>query len=136
MLTTSSVFSARMLRMAQVTRIHSGKTPIRIHYIPEWAEKRQMKQADIVRNMPPDSRVDKSTVSRWFNGSLPKEEHLIALAGLLLRPEEKPEEEVWRLFHHPDDDWLTRFFRGRSAAERERAIRVLSASFDQTGTDG
>lgn len=132
MLTTSDLHSATMLRMAQVTRIHSGRTPVRIHYIPEHAANRGMKQADIVREMSPDSRIDKSTVSRWFKGSIPKEDHLIALAGLFFGDEE----EVSRLFQHPDEDWMTHFFRGRTAAERERVKRMLLAAFDQTGTDG
>jgi hypothetical protein len=132
MLTPNSLHIAKMLRMAQVTRIHSGRTPVRIHYIPEHAASRGMKQADIVREMSPDSRIDKSTVSRWFKGSLPKEEHLIALAGLFFGDEE----EVSALFLHPDEDWMTRLLRGRSADERKRVMRLFSAAFDQTGTDG
>lgn len=105
-----------MLRMTQITKIHRDKNPVRIHYIREWARKRQLKQADIVRNID----VDKSTVSRWFKGTLPKEEHLIALAGYLAT-------DVPSLFRDPDDDWLSKFFRDKSDEQREQAIRVLRA---------
>lgn len=117
-----------MLRMTQIHKIHGGKTPVRIHYIREWAAKRNLKQSDFVKNID----VDKSTVSRWFAGTLPKEEHLIALAGFLST-------EVTSLFRHPDDDWLAKFFRDKTDEQREQAIRVLRALAEQnsqfTGTD-
>ena len=54
-----------LLRMAQqALRVHSGKTPPRIHFIVEWAEKRQLSQADIVREVGADKYV--STV--WGRG--------------------------------------------------------------------
>jgi hypothetical protein len=68
--------------------------------------------------------VDKSTVSRWFKGTVPVEEHLIALTGFL------EAEEPAALFRHPQDDWLAQFFRGRSAAQRARAIKILQASME------
>lgn len=121
-----------MLRMTQVTSIHSGKTPQRIHFIPEWAAKREMRQADIVKAFPPDMNVNKSTVSRWFKGSLPEAHHLAGLAAIF-------ETEVSSLFRDPDDDWITKFFRERSEAERDQAIDVLKALFknsSRTGTEG
>lgn len=128
MLTTGNFAVAIMLRMAQVTKIHGGKTPVRIHFIREWAIHRNVKQTDIVRNID----VDKSTVSRWFKGTLPKEDHLIALAGYL-------ETEVPSLFRHPDDDWLAKYFRDKSEEQKEQAIRVLRALAEEhaqkTGTD-
>lgn len=128
MLTTPHLADAIMLRMAQVTKIHGGKTPVRIHFIREWALHRHRKQSDIVRNID----VDKSTVSRWFAGTLPKEEHLIALAGYLMT-------EVPSLFRHPDDDWLARYFRDKTEEQKEQAIRVLKALAEEhaqkTGTD-
>ena len=92
-----------MLHMTQVTKIHSQKRPVRFHFIDEWSAKRGLRQVDLVRELP----VDKSTVSRWFAGSLPKEEHLAALAELF-------QIEVSALFRHPDDDWIARLLQGRS----------------------
>lgn len=106
--------------MSRPSRIHKDKRPPRFHYIPEWAERRQVKQADIVRAL----EVDKGSVSRWFQGTIPVEQHLIALAGFL------EAEEPAALFRHPDDDWLAAFFRGRPAAQRQRAINILKASMD------
>lgn len=110
--------------MAQVTRIHSNKTPQRLHYIVEWAERRGLKQADIVREVG----ADKATVSRWFGGSLPNEAYLQPLAGLFGT-------EVVGLFRHPDDDWIARFLQGRTSDEIGRIKTVLSSAFPKTGTD-
>jgi transcriptional regulator with XRE-family HTH domain len=119
-----------MLRMTQVHRIHADKTPQRYHYIPEWAAKRNMRQKDIVAAFPLEMSVDKGTVSRWFNGSLPKAHHLEALATIF-------QVEVNSLFRHPDDDWIAQLFRDRSEADRDKAIAVLKALFPpRTGTDG
>lgn len=120
-----------VLRMAQVVRIHSGKTPIRMHYIREWAKKRGLKQADIVRQMPADQKADKSTVSRWFKGSVPTEKHLVALVGIL------EAEEPAQLFRHPDDDWIAGLLRGRSEEERQKIAQVIEITFPRrTGTGG
>ena len=124
--------SAIVLRMAQVTRIHAAKTPHRMHYIPEWSEKRGIKQADIVRQMPAGLEVDKSSVSRWFRGKLPSERHLIALAALLEL------EEVAALFRSPEDDWLMRLFRHRTEEEKARIAQLVEIAVPQskTGTAG
>lgn len=90
----------------------------KFHYIPEWAEKRDLKQAEVARELD----VDKGTVSRWFKGNIPTEKHLLALAGLFSCT-------VPDLFRHPDDDWLSRFLRGRSEEERERIIETLKTAF-------
>lgn len=108
-----------MLHMMQVTRIHTDKRPRRIHYIPEWAEKRGFKQADIVRELG----ADKATVSRWFSGQLPQDKWLEPLA-MFLRAR-----SVQALFTHPDDDWLAEFFEERSVEERRRAISILENAF-------
>lgn len=92
----------------------------RLHYIVEWAEKRGLKQADIVREI----EVDKGSVSRWFHGTLPSSEHLRRLAALLT------DGDVTSLFRHPDDDWLSRMLRGRTEAERNRIRRILEALID------
>jgi len=91
----------------------------RLHYIPEWAERRGLSQADIARELD----VDKSSVSRWFAGSMPTEKWLVPLAALL------QVDEIASLFRHPDDDWLERFFRGRSDDERQRIKATLEAAF-------
>ena len=104
--------------MPRPTSIHAGKQPHRLHFIVEWAERRQLTQADISREL----EVDKSSVSRWFAGTLPAEKHLLALAALL-------QIDVPALFRHPDDDWLARFLRGRDEAERARIRATLEAAF-------
>lgn len=91
----------------------------RIHYIPEWASKRGLIQADIVREIG----VDKSTVSRWFDGMLPSDVHLVALSDLLEL------DEPAALFRHPDEDWLSRLLRGRTEDERKRILVMIEAAF-------
>jgi len=91
----------------------------RKHYIPEWAEKRGLIQADIVR----ETGADKATVSRWFSGNMPQDHYLDALVGYL----ELDDRDA--LFRHPDDDWMARFLRGRSDEEKERIRTMLEAAF-------
>lgn len=112
--------------MRNVSYIHSGKTPTRLHFIPEWAEKRELRQADIAREL----EADKGLVSRWFDGTLPKPEYLERLAALFGTT-------VNGLFQHPDDDWLTKFFRDKTEEQKERAINMLKLMFDdsRTGTN-
>lgn len=100
--------------------IHGGKTPTRIHFIVEWAEHYGMKQSDIVRELG----VDKGLVSRWFSGTLPKHEYLERLAALF-----QMEGDINRLFRHPNDDWLLKFFQDKSEADRERARELLELMF-------
>jgi transcriptional regulator with XRE-family HTH domain len=114
-----------VLRMAKLTTIHSNKTPQRYHFIVEWAEKRGLSQADIVRELG----ADKSVVSRWFSGSLPSEKYLEPLAGLFAT-------QVSGLFRHPDDDWMMRFLRERTSEELDRIKATLEAAFPRrSGTD-
>jgi transcriptional regulator with XRE-family HTH domain len=103
--------------MARPVRIHQ---PPRFHYIPEWAERRNVSQADIVRGVG----ADKSTVSRWFEGSVPSAEYLIALTGFLEAGEPAA------LFRHPDDDWMARLLRGRSGEERARIEATIRATIE------
>lgn len=114
------------LRMTKPPRIHNDKQPNRIHFIVEWAEKRQLSQADIVRELG----ADKSVVSRWFSGSLPSEKYLEPLAALFST-------SVSGLFRHPDDDWLLRFMQERSIDEITRMKNMLELAFPdkKTGTD-
>jgi transcriptional regulator with XRE-family HTH domain len=111
--------------MSNIPQIHGDKTPIRIHYIVEWAEKRGLSQADIVREIG----ADKSLVSRWFSGMLPKEDYLMRLAALFGT-------DVHGLFRDPEDDWLLKFFRDKSDAQRERAIEMLQIFFKENGKTG
>jgi hypothetical protein len=113
-----------LLRMAKHSNIHSGKTPTRIHFIVEWAEKRGLSQADIVREIG----ADKSVVSRWFSGSLPSEKYLEPLAGLFST-------EVVGLFRHPEDDWMMKFLQERSLDELNRIRSTLEIAFPRTGTN-
>jgi transcriptional regulator with XRE-family HTH domain len=100
------------LRMAPVAKIHKGKQPHQFHFIPEWAEKRKVSQADIARELA----VEKSTVTRWFAGVVPTNKHLVPLAAFLTQ-EDPPDPTA--LFRHPDEDWLTRLFRSRAAEDRK-----------------
>ena len=108
--------------MARPIRRQADKE-IRLHFIPEWAERRGLRQADLVDAL--GGAVDKSTVSRWFSGTLPARDHLAALQGLFEL------EEASALFRHPDDDWLARFFRSRTEEERYRIRQILEAAFPQ-----
>jgi transcriptional regulator with XRE-family HTH domain len=103
-----------------VTRIHRGKQPRRPHFIPEWAATRKLKAADLARELG----ADKSVVSRWYGGASPGAEWQEKLAALFQCDPEA-------LFRHPDDDWLSRFFRGRQRDEIERIKATLEAAFPQ-----
>lgn len=92
---------------------------IRLHRINEWAEARNMKQADIVR----ETGIDKATVSRWFRGAIPREEHLKILCELLHL------EDPSDLFMHPENDWLARLLKGRSEEEIVRIKVMIEAAF-------
>ena len=104
--------------MSNAIRIHPSKQPRRPHYIQEWAEKRGMRQVDLVNALG----VQKSLVSRWYSGASPSVQWQQALAELF-------QCEVEALFRHPDEDWLTRFFHERSADEIERMRALLEAAF-------
>jgi hypothetical protein len=113
--------------MSNVTRIHRGKQPNRPHYIEEWAETRRFHtQIELANALD----ADKSVVSRWYGGSTPSLEWQEKLAALF-------EIEREAIFRHPDDDWISRFFQGRSQDERERMKKMLEAAFPpKTGTNG
>jgi transcriptional regulator with XRE-family HTH domain len=102
------------------------KQPRRPHFIPAWAERRHLSQADLARELG----ADKGLVSRWFNGSTPGVEWQERLAALFhCEPED--------LFRHPNEDWLKRFFDGRSEEEIEHIKRSLEVTFPKkSGTDG
>lgn len=104
--------------MAKLARIHESRTPPRLHFIPEWLEKRGLKQADVVRELD----IDKGTVSKWCKGQLPQETNLVRLAAML-------HTEPMSLFRHPDDDWIAQMFKNRSADELQRMRETLKAAF-------
>lgn len=106
-----------------IPQIHKGKTPIRRHYLVEWAAKFDMKQADVARA----TGADKGLVSKWFKGVLPGEAYLEQLAALF-------HTERDALFRHPDEDWLAKFFRDRlhGEEERKRALRILNEAFPKS----
>jgi len=98
--------------------MHLRSAPNRPHFLPDWAERRGMKQSDIARELG----ADKSIVSRWFHGSTPSN-HWIERLSLLFCCERES------LFRHPDDDWMTRFLSGRSRDEIGRIKATLEAAF-------
>lgn len=104
--------------MGNVSAIHPENTANRRHFIVEWADHRNLKRADIARKLS----VDKGTVTKWFQGTIPSDQWIYRLAELLGTTRDG-------LFRHPDDDWLARFFRERSEEDRKKAIRVLETIF-------
>lgn len=86
----------------------------RLHSIAEWAKFRGLSQAEIVRR----TSIDKSTVSRWFNGQTPTLRYLRVLAELF-------ETDVPRLFVGPHFD-----FHGMSNISSETTTKVEQALTD------
>ena len=112
--------------MGKEPRIHRSKQPNRPHFIEDWATRRQLSQADLARELG----ADKSVVSRWFGGSTPGIEWQEKLAALFHCERDA-------LFRHPDDDWLRRFFQGRSPDEIKHIKSSLEVTFPKkTGTSG
>lgn len=111
--------------MVEVAKIHASKQPKRPHYIKEWATRRRLKQSDLARELG----ADKSLVSRWFNGSTPGEEWQEKLAAFFDCDREA-------LFRDPDDDWLRRFFQGRSQDEIEHIKASMEITFPRRQTTG
>ena len=66
--------------------------------------------------------ADKSIISRWYAGATPGEEWQTKLADLFGYDREG-------LFRHPDEEWLTKFFRNRSANDVQRMKTMLEAAF-------
>lgn len=113
--------------MEPVTQIHKSKQPRRPHFIAEWAEARNMSQADLARELG----ADKSVISRWFNGTTPGTDWQERLAALFnCEPDS--------LFRDPHDDWLAKFFRDKTEEQKQKAIDMLKLLFDEqrTGTGG
>lgn len=118
MLTTRYGVRIMVCHMGRPPRIHHGKTPHRIIFIREFAEKYGLEPADFIENLG----VDKSTVSRWFAGQVPAEANLPRLAAYLHC-------EIADLFREPGDDWMRRFFQNRAADEIEHIKRSMETTF-------
>ena len=109
-----------------VSAIHKGKQPRRPHFIAEWAEKRGYpSQAELATAL----EADKSVVSRWYSGTSPSQEWQEKLAILFSCEREA-------LFRHPDDDWISKFFRDRSLDELNRMKQMLEAAFPKRSKAG
>lgn len=107
-------YSCKMRNKSTTTDGH-----LKIHYIEEWAEHRALKRADIASALG----VDKSLVSRWFQGAIPSDKWLEPLAELLNAT------EASSLFRHPDDDWIAKMFRDKTDEQREAAVEMLKLFF-------
>jgi len=102
----------------EIPTIHRSKQPRRPHYVREWAEKRNLRPVDLATELG----VDKSLVTRWYQGSTPNEESLAKLGALFgVEPES--------LFRDPDEDWLARLLRGRDRDEIKRIITTIETAF-------
>lgn len=99
---------------------------VKIHFIGEWMEHREKTVADMVEELD----VDKSQVYRWLKGQKPHNDMLLRIAGFLRA--ERPES----LFRHPLDDWMARFFQGRSEEEAKAIIEMMEKAWPRTGTSG
>lgn len=107
-----------------VQNLKTAKSPDRLHYIVEWAERKNMTRADISRG----TGADKGVVSKWFNGVLPRQAYLEQIASLF-------DIEVESLLRHPDDDWLTSLFQRLNEEEKQRAKELLTLAFPKNGND-
>jgi hypothetical protein len=124
--------------MSEPTKIHSGKEPVRRHFIKEWMEHLDVSVTDLLTALNDDERamdlprVDKSQVYRWQKGQMPHPAMQKRIADALGR--EDPSE----LLRPPLDDWFVQFFMDRSAEERERMRKMLEVAFPKgrTGTEG
>jgi transcriptional regulator with XRE-family HTH domain len=77
-----------------------------------------LSQADLARELG----ADKSIVSRWYAGASPSVAWQERLASLFhCEPEE--------LFRSPNDNWLKRFFEGRTEDEIAHIQKSLEVTF-------
>lgn len=114
--------------MNKIVRIHASKQPRRPHFIPQWAKRRGLNQADLARELG----ADKSVVSRWYAGASPGDQWQIRLAALF-------HIETEALFRAPEDDWLKHLFdkrknlkellADRTEPELDRIEQILRAAF-------
>jgi ribosome-binding protein aMBF1 (putative translation factor) len=93
----------------EIPSIHKSKQPRRPHYVREW-------------DLATELNVDKSQVTRWYQGATPNEESLAKLGALFgVEPES--------MFRDPDEDWLARLLRGRDREEIQRIITTIETAF-------
>jgi len=100
---------------------------VKIHYIGEWMEHRGKSVADMVEALDLSTP---SQVYRWLKGQKPQNDMLIRIAAFL---EADPPEALLR---HPLDDWMTRFFQGRSEDEKRAIVEMMQKAWGRTGTSG
>ncbi len=98
----------------------SQPSEVKIHYIGEWMDHRDKSVADMVEALDLSTP---SQVYRWLKGQKPQNDMLIRIAAYL---EAEPPEALLR---HPLDDWMTKFFRGRSEAEAKAIIELLERAY-------
>lgn len=73
--------------------------------------------------------LDKTQVYRWLRGVLPHPEMQRRIEGVLNLDENG-------LLRHPDQDWLARFFEGRSREETERIKKAMELSWPKKSMGG
>ncbi|MEY9098865.1 transcriptional regulator with XRE-family HTH domain [Sinorhizobium fredii] len=116
--------------MSNIKHLHVVDMPERLHFVPEWAQRKGMKQVEVALRIG----ATQGLVSRWFAGTVPSTDYLQKLADLFGT-------DIHGLFRHPDEEWIARLLRGRSPAERQKAVEMLMLLFkddedDRTGTRG
>lgn len=104
--------------MSNITTIHGKKQGKRPHFLIEWCEKRGISKAELAK----ETGADPGQVTRWFQGSTPSEPWQYILGDFFGCGREG-------IFRHPDDDWIAKFFKDRSAEEIERAKAMLEVAF-------
>lgn len=104
--------------MSNIPTIYAKKQPKRPHFIIEWCEKHGLNQSALAKKI----NADPSIVNRWFKGGSPSEPWQYILGEFFGCGREG-------IFRHPDDDWMTKFFKDRSKEEIERAKTMLEAAF-------
>lgn len=96
------------------------RSPDSIHFIKEWAEKKNISQAEVSRAVG----ANKSVTSRWFTGMVPKTEYLEKIAALFGT-------DVHGLFRHPDEEWIAKLIRSKTGKDREQIIKALKELFPE-----
>lgn len=115
--------------MADLSKIHQNKAPVRRHYLAEWLEVRQMTPVELLDVLNEAERwenfkpIDKSQVYRWLKGQLPQSAQQERIARALEM--ENPAD----LLRDPLDDWFAKFFRDRNREEIEKMKQMLEIAF-------
>jgi transcriptional regulator with XRE-family HTH domain len=114
--------------VSNIVRIHPGQEPVRRHFLKEWLESKGLAPSDLLDLLNDEERsmdlnfIDKSQVYRWMKGQMPQPAMQARVAAALrIRPEQ--------LLRHPDEDWFSEFFEGRTADELTRIKTALAAMF-------